>query len=159
MEYETISENCKIKWIRNYKLTTEKYKQVSGFIFDEDDKLLIVKSDDVWTLPGGHPELYEYTVGTLIREVLEEACVGIKNIKYLGAVEVVEDDMKYYQLRFVAKVNEIYKFKAGYETNDRKFVEINHLKDYIKWYDGITFQNQLNDALMLLSNLNKNQDI
>ena len=67
--------------------------------------------------------------------------------------------MKYYQLRFVAKVNEIYKFKAGYETNDRKFAEINHLKDYIKWYDGITFLNQLNDALMLLSNLNKNQDI
>ena len=34
--------------------------------------MLIVKNGDTWTVPGGHPELYEYTIGTLVREVMEE---------------------------------------------------------------------------------------
>ena len=115
--YEIISENCKILWKENFALTTEKYTQVSGYIFNDDNELLIVRNENTWTIPGGHRELYEYTIGTLIREVMEEACVSIKNIKYIGAVEVIETNEKYYQLRFVAKVDKIHDFKKEHEIS------------------------------------------
>ena len=143
--YEIISDNCKILWKEGYNLTTEKYTQVSGYIFNEKEELLIVKNDNSWTIPGGHPELYEYTYGTLIREVMEEACVSIKDIKYLGAVEVIENNEKYYQLRYVAKV------EKEYEINERKFVKLEELNKYIKWSNGITFQAQLKSVEKLFN--------
>ena len=142
-EYENISNNCKIIWREDFCLTTEKYKQVSGYIFNDQNELLIVKTKGVWTIPGGHPELYEYTIGTLIREIMEEACVSIKDIKYIGAVEVVEFNEIYYQLRYVAKVKKIYRFKKEWETSERKFVKIEELGNYIKWCDGVTFKAQM----------------
>jgi 8-oxo-dGTP pyrophosphatase MutT (NUDIX family) len=93
--YEQIAENCKILWKEGFELTTEKYTQVSGYIFNDENELLIVKNGKTWTIPGGHPELGETTKGTLIREVMEEACVELKDIKYLGAVEVIEGKETY----------------------------------------------------------------
>lgn len=34
-EYEKISDNCKLKWKENFKITNEKYTQVSGYIFND----------------------------------------------------------------------------------------------------------------------------
>lgn len=150
-KYEKLSESCKIMWKENFNLTTEKYTQVSGYIFNDKNEMLIVKNGDTWTVPGGHPELYEYTIGTLVREVMEEACVSIKNIKYLGAVEVVESNDKYYQLRYIARVNKVHRFKEEWEINERKFVKLEDLKKYIKWCDGVTFKAQLDTALRVLS--------
>lgn len=151
MEYEKISENCKILWKENFELTTEKYTQVSGYIFNENNELLIVRNENTWTIPGGHPELYEYTIGTLVREVMEEACVTIKDIKYLGAVEVIENDEKYYQLRFFARVDEVLEFSKEFEISERKFVKLEDLKDYISWCDGVTFKAQLDSAKKILN--------
>ena len=148
--YEIISENCKILWKENFDLTTEKYTQVSGYIFNDDNELLIVRNENTWTIPGGHPELYEYTIGTLIREVMEEACISIKNIKYIGAVEVIETNEKYYQLRFVATVDKIHDFKKEYEISERKFVKLDDLKKYISWSDSLTFKAQLDSAQKIL---------
>lgn len=153
IEHEQISEKCKILWKENFELTTEKYKQVSGYIFNGKNELLIVKNKDTWTIPGGHPELYEYTIGTLIREVMEEACVSIKNIKYLGAVEVLEEKEKYYQLRYIAKVDKIYEFKKEYEISERKFIKLEELNKYIKWSEGITFKAQLESAQKIINSL------
>lgn len=150
-KYEKLSDNCKILWREKFNLTTEKYTQVSGYIFNDKNELLIVKNEDTWTVPGGHPELYEYTIGTLIREVMEETCVSIKNIKYLGAVEVIENSEKYYQLRYVAKVKCVHRFKQEWETSERKFVKLEELKKYIKWCDGITFKKQLDYAKKIAS--------
>ena len=52
-EYEQISDKYKIMWKENFNLTTEKYKQVSGYIFNEQNESLIVKNKDTWTIPGG----------------------------------------------------------------------------------------------------------
>ena len=150
MKYERISEKHEILWKENFKLTTEKYKQVSGYIFNENNELLIVKNKNTWTIPGGHPELYEYTIGTLIREVMEEACVSIKDIKYLGAVEVLEEKDKYYQLRYMARVDNIYEFRKEYEISERKFIKLEDLNKYITWSGGITFQAQLNSIRKFL---------
>lgn len=153
-EYEQISENCKIMWIPNFNLTTEKYTQVSGYIFNENNELLIVQNKDTWTIPGGHPELYECTIGTLIREVMEEACVSIKDIEYLGAVEVIESGEKYYQLRYFAKVKEVYEFKDEWEINDRKFVKLDDLDKYITWSNGKTFQAQIESVKNYINKTN-----
>lgn len=155
-KYEKLSDNCKILWKENFNITTEKYTQVSGYIFNDKDELLVVQSGNTWTIPGGHPELYEYAVGTLIREVMEEACVSIKDIKYLGAVEVIEYNDKYYQLRYIAKVNKVHRFKQEFEITKRKFVKLEDLKNYITWCDGITFKAQLDSAKKALEELNEN---
>ena len=144
-EYEQISNDCKICWRENYNLTNEKYTQVSGYIFNEENQLLIVKSGDTWTIPGGHPEQGESQLDTLIREIMEEASVTLKNINYLGAVEVVENE-KYYQIRYTAKVNEILDFDEKWETSERKFVNLEDLQNYIKWSKGIMFSRQIESA-------------
>lgn len=139
MNYEILSNKCKIKWKPNFKLTSEKYTQVSAFIYNKN-KLLIVKTNNNWTIPGGHLEIYEYTLGVLIREVMEEAKASIKDIKYLGAVEVIENEEKYYQLRYFARIKKIYKFKKEWETTERKFVNLKDLDKYIPWSNGITLK-------------------
>lgn len=149
--YEVLSDKCKIRWIKNFNLTTENYKQVSGYVFNENNELLIVKYGDTWTIPGGHPELYEYTIGTLIREVMEEVCIDINRIKYLGALEVVENGEIYYQLRYVARIKEVLDFVKEWETSERKFVKCSDLKQYIKWCDGVTFKAQLDCAEKIIN--------
>lgn len=151
-KYEQIGTDCQIIWKPNFNLTTEKYTQVSGYIFNDNNELLIVKNKENWTIPGGHPELYEYTLGTLIREVMEEACVSIKEIEYLGAVEVIEKNEKYYQLRYFARVKEIYDFKDEWEVSERKFVKLTDLHNYITWSNGETFKAQLETAKKHLKN-------
>lgn len=144
--YEILSQNCKICWIDNFELKGEKYTQVSGYIFNDKNQLLIVKGGKTWTVPGGHPEQGETQFETLKREIIEEACVTIKDIKYLGAVEVVENGETYYQLRYTAKVNKILPFKGEWETDERLFVDLKDLSKYIKWSNGIVFSQQIQAA-------------
>ena len=124
-------------WSRSFNISG------NGYIFNDKNEMLIVKNKDTWTIPGGHPELYEYTIGTLIRETMEEACISIKDINYMGAVEVIENGEKYYQLRYFARIDKIYEFKQEWEICERKFVRLENLKKYIKWSDGITFKSQI----------------
>lgn len=142
-DFETLSENCKIRWIDNFKLNGEKYTQVSGYVFNEKNQLLIVKGGNTWTVPGGHPEPNETQQQTLERELMEEACVTLKDIKYIGAVEVVENGETYYQLRYTAKVADVLPFKKEWETDERLFVDLDDLQNYIKWCKGITFSKQI----------------
>lgn len=142
-DYEQISENCKMKWKESFEITNEKYTQVSGYIFNDNNQLLIVKNHKTWTIPGGHPEVAETKEETLKREIMEESCISLKNIKYLGAVEVIEDGEVYYQLRFTAITKEILPFKEEWEINERKFVDLNELNKYITWSNGKTFIAQI----------------
>lgn len=142
-EYEQISKNCKMLWKENFDLKNEKYTQVSGYIINEKNQLLIVKNKDYWTIPGGHPEVNETKIETLEREIMEEASIKIKDIKYIGAVEVLENNKLYYQLRYTAKVSEILPFKEEWETCERKFIDFKDLRNYISWADGITFSAQI----------------
>lgn len=144
-EFEKLSDTCKIRWLEGYEIKTQKYTQVSGYIFNDKNQLLIIKSN-VWTVPGGHPEKGETQLDTLNREVMEEACVTLKEIHYLGAVEVVENGETYYQLRYTAKVNEVLPFKQEWETCEREFANLDKLVDYIKWSKGITFSAQIESA-------------
>ncbi len=149
MEYEILSKDLKLRWIENFAWESERYTQVSGYIFDSENRLLIVKSE-AWTIPGGHPEGSETPLETLIREIAEEACVTVKNARYLGAVEVVEKGERYYQLRYIAKLDEILPFKKEWEVSERAFVPIDDLDKYIKWANGATFRAQIESAKKFL---------
>ena len=151
-DYEQLSEDCKICWIKGFELKSERHTQVSGYIFNSKGELLIVRNENTWTVPGGHPESGETPLETLNREVMEEACVTIKNIKNLGAVEVVERGETYYQLRYFAMVDEELPFTTEWEISERLFVDLKDLPKYIKWSKGITFSKQLDDANDVLMN-------
>lgn len=145
--YELISKDLKMLWKENFNITKEKYTQVSGYIFNEKKELLIVKNDNTWTIPGGHPEVGESKIETLTREVMEESCIKIKEINYLGAVEVIENNKTYYQLRYTAKVSEMLPFIKEWEISERKFVKLDDLNKYITWSNGITFKEQINSTI------------
>lgn len=135
-----------MKWKESFEITNEKYTQVSGYIFNDNNQLLIVKNHKTWTIPGGHPEVAETKEETLKREIMEESCISLKNIKYLGAVEVIEDGEVYYQLRFTAITKEILPFKEEWEINERKFVDLKELDKYITWSNGKTFSEQIESS-------------
>lgn len=144
--YEILSDNCKILWCDNFKITNQKHSQVSGYIFNDKNQLLIVRNEDTWTIPGGHPEKGETFLDTLQREIMEEACITVCDIKYLGAVEVVENGEIYYQLRYTAKVKEELPFVKRWETSERLFVDLYDLPKYIKWSKGKVFSKQIEAA-------------
>ena len=145
-QYEQISDNCKLLWCEGLEITNQRYTQVSGYVFNDKNQLLIVKNGKTWTIPGGHPEQNETKLQTLSRELMEEACVTLKDIHYLGAVEVVEKGETYYQLRYTAKIDELLPFNQEWEISERLFVDLEDLPKYITWSKGITFAGQIQSA-------------
>jgi len=110
-------KNYKFTWVKDGSISGNNVTQVSGYIFNDDKELLIVKNKN-WTIPGGHPEEGETHIETLKRETLEESQVEIGNIEYLGYVESldIQTNKKNYQLRFVARVKKENSFKGDFET-------------------------------------------
>lgn|SRR5574344_1676971 len=151
--YEKISDNVKMLWHEGFDLKDNKYTQVSAYIFNDLNQLLIVNNGS-WTIPGGHPEAGEIKEETLHREVMEETCVTIKDLKYLGSVEVVEDNKIYYQARYVARVLKVLEYDTEWETTERAFVNLEDLNKYITWSNGKTFASQIESAKKML-NINK----
>ena len=143
---EQINETTKMLWCENIKLVSELKTQVSGYIFNDQNQLLIVNNKN-WTIPGGHFEIGEEEIDTLNREAMEESYVTLKDIKYLGAVHVSENNQDYYQMRYTARINEIKPFLGEWEVSERKFVDVNELAKYIKWANGTTFKAQITSAL------------
>ncbi|MBI4158898.1 NUDIX hydrolase [Candidatus Woesearchaeota archaeon] len=127
----------KSRWIssKDYK----KFKpitQVYGICFTKDEKVLIVKDLEGWKLPGGTPEKNEPPEETLKREVYEEASVVIGKSKLIGAQEVIMDRKNFYQLRFIAIIDNVENLKPDISTGrlmKRKFIEKEEFNDYIKW--------------------------
>lgn len=116
--------------------------QVYGVCFTKEGKVLVIKNE-AWNLPGGTPEKDETPEETLIREVYEEATVKISNLQLLGAFDVFfpnnpnkEKGDHYYQLRYLALIDEIEESKAdpaSGEFVERKFINPDEFCDYIKW--------------------------
>lgn len=140
-----------VKWVATNSLPKGKISQVSGYCFYKN-KLLIVKKDDNWSFPGGHPLKNEGPQDTLFREVMEEAAVKIEKPRLIGYLEVNDPENKgpegkhYFQLRYKAVVKKIYPFSGKYETNERKFVGIKELKKFIPWVESKVVRPQIRQA-------------
>lgn len=148
-------KDYQLTWHETNTLPNGVIKQVSGYVFNDDGELLIVKSGKHWTIPGGKPEGEETPNETLTREIIEEAAVDIKDTSLFGYVEVMPEedpDDVYYQLRFFARVDAIHDFTSEFETSERLFVPLEQVKDYIKWFDSAIFQKEFTKATSFISN-------
>jgi 8-oxo-dGTP pyrophosphatase MutT (NUDIX family) len=83
-------------------------RQVYAWIVNEDGRALLIGMPGGWNLPGGTPE--ECDAGweaTLLREVLEEADVTVRDVVPLGYQEVsAGGGAPFAQLRVVARVDQ-----------------------------------------------------
>ena len=136
-------------WIEGGEPSSELVSQVSGYVFNDKNEMLIVKNKN-WTIPGGHPEEGETYLETLKREVIEESNVGIKNITYLGQVKVTNMDngeVKY-QLRYTAEADVVNDFEQKeFEVSERIFINPADLTTYIPWANGVVFSLEVQAAL------------
>jgi len=114
----------------------ELISQSSAYCFLDDKFAIIKNKDGYWAIPGGHLEKGENPKDTVIREVLEEACVVIKNPELLGYQVIVKaDKSKIYQLRWFTKVEQVLDFKPEFESAEMKFVSPDEVGRYISWWN------------------------
>lgn len=114
----------------------ENIKQSSVYCY-KDGKFAIVrkKGSKNWSIPGGHLEENEDPKETVIRESYEEAYIKIENPIMLGYQKIEKADGTHiYQLRWVAKVQDILEFKGEYEIEEMKFITPDEFFDYISWW-------------------------
>ncbi|MEI9907819.1 MAG: NUDIX hydrolase [Actinomycetota bacterium] len=128
-------------------------KQVYGFIFDPEGRVLIFEDEGKFNLPGGRPEHQETISETLVREVMEEVQVEISVPQYLGFQRVESNDV-FAQIRMIAKINHIFP-SAIDPSSGRKYsrflVPPSQLNALLQW--GTSGEKQIQSAIALASKL------
>jgi 8-oxo-dGTP pyrophosphatase MutT (NUDIX family) len=131
-----------LEWVSGDNFSgLDNVKQVYGYLFDNDGKLLIVNPKSSWRLPGGGVEESDSSYEeTLIREATEEADADISNLIGLGYIKVSpfneDDEDAHYLVRYIGKIarlNEQTIDEAVGEVNDRKLIDVGEFSDYIDW--------------------------
>lgn len=124
---------------RKYPIT-----QVSCVCYNYSGKILIVSDKSKkWTIPGGKPKGGESLEETAKREVLEEACVKIKNLELIGFMKVhIKNNLNkiegenFLQARFIVKISKILDSREDPATGNifrRKFISPSEFIKFIKW--------------------------
>jgi len=118
--------------------------QMSCICSDGSGKVLVVSNKPgKWGIPGGHPEEGESMEETVRREVLEEACIELEDVKLLGVMKIHFKDNPnksegddFLQARFVGKIDKILDSKIDEATGtsfERKFIDPSEFAEYVKW--------------------------
>lgn len=116
-----------------------------------ESKILAIKNDRGWDIPGGHVEQGETSEETLIREVEEEAGASFSNAKLLAIVE--SDDEENYKnkvmLLYTTDSFKLGKFTMSEDAFDRDIIEI---EDFLERYqDHFDFSELISRAQTLIS--------
>jgi len=111
--------------------------QASGVCFTEEGKVVLVSKDGInWQLPGGHLDAGETPQAAFVREVAEEACAEVLQMRYLGAQEVHDpgdpEGRVYYQTRFWARVR-LKDFYPAFEIVERRCFDFDEVKTALNW--------------------------
>lgn len=136
----------------------DKISQSSAYCFFNNKIAIVKNKDNFWAIPGGHLEKGEEPRDTVIREVLEEACVKIKKPRLLGYQEIIKSNgSKIYQLRWCAMIEQVLPFKSDFEIEEVKFIDPNLTGDYIAWWSKANGgKAELDAAKKVLKDLQKN---
>jgi 8-oxo-dGTP diphosphatase len=112
----------------------------SCFVFAvHEDKLLMIRPERGWGLPGGHREGNESPEDCVRREAHEEAVVELGELDLIGGWEAkkitkTEKNAKYpdlaYQILYFAKVEKIMPFVSQFEVLERAFVDIKDVPQF-----------------------------
>lgn len=127
----------------------EQITQASGICFTDTGRIVLVgNGSDIWSLPGGHPELGETAEDALKREVLEESCAVVKRYVYLGAQRVDNPGLAqpYYQARWWARVH-LLAFTPEHEISQRILVSPDAFVTTLNWKTDSIAQAILRAAL------------
>src|SRR3989344_1776889 len=100
-----------------------------------DGKMIVVKSEITWVLPGGTMEPGEGIEQTLRREIKEETNMEILEWKPVGVQTVFEDGKEpYFQLRVMCQVRPFGPFVSD-PYGDITEIKLIDPKDYKKYFD------------------------
>ena len=81
-------------------------RQVYGFIFDGNGRVLVQEDQGHYNLPGGKPEKGETLIETLAREAAEESQVRFNSAIYLG-YQHVQGEEEFAQVRYAAILDHV----------------------------------------------------
>ncbi len=112
-------------------------RQVYGFLFSRDGRLLIRVDGGKHSLPGGKPEPGERAYADILRrETLEEVTINIEDPHYLGYQCVDDGIQPYAQVRMVSIITRVYPC-APDPDNGRTYLRLlthpNKAGDLLNW--------------------------
>jgi len=110
-------------------------RQVYGFIFGLDGRILVQQNEHRHNLPGGKPEAGESLRDTLVREALEENQVLIGSTECLGYQHVGGDE-EFAQVRFTALLDRLLPLAMDPDTGEqyrRLWVPPTLVNELLEW--------------------------
>lgn len=113
----------------------DKVRQIYGVCFYMG-KMIVVRTDHGWGLPGGTREPGESVEQTLRREIQEEANMEILEWKAIGVQTVFEEGKEpYFQLRAMCKVKPLGDFVSDPDGDitEIKLINPKDYKNYFNW--------------------------
>lgn len=141
------------RWFESEVPNGLEVRQVYGFIFNSDGRILLLEDEGKYNLPGGRPENGENLVETLFREVLEEVQITISSPKYLG-YRFISAEEEFAQVRLVALIDLVQRTALDPSTGrqyKRLLVPPIQVNDLLKW--GKLGDQQIVSAVAMASNL------
>lgn len=121
--------------VDSFEIDVNKVVQVYGICF-MGEKMIIVKSKNGWSLPGGSREEGESIETALIREIQEETNMEILNWRPIGVQTVFQKGKEpFYQIRAVCKVHPFGPFVSDPDGDitEFKFIDSSEFKKYFDW--------------------------
>ena len=128
-----------IKYLNKDTIFPKKELLSAVFLIALDgSKILAIKNERGWEIPGGHIEQGETYEEALIREVEEEAGASFSDAKLLAVVESSNQDIykDKVMLIYVTKNFKLGKFKPSEDAFNREVIEV---KEFLERYkEGIS---------------------
>lgn len=141
------------QWIESEVPKGLEIRQVYGFIFNFDGRILLLEDRGKYNLPGGKPENDESMSQTLIREAEEEVQITIASLNYLG-YQLITVDEEFAQVRLVGLIDQITP-SASDPSTGRKYARLwvppIHTNDLLNW--GESGRQQITTAIAAAARL------